>query len=187
MLELPDSTAPFVVVALDPGSTNLGIAVLEDPLDGTDPCVRQAFTALLKDTNPAYAAVGELHGSRVARLMIMFDVVLDVLRTVKPHAVIIESNYLGRFATSFAALVECVAMVRSAVYQYDPFLPLHQVDPTTVKTGVGMKRIKGTTKDDVKNAVRQLKDLVWHVDLESLDEHSVDACAIGYYHLKNIL
>ncbi|MNV66494.1 hypothetical protein D3C71_1592500 [compost metagenome] len=99
---------------------------------------------------------------------------------------IVEANYLGRFATAFAALVECVAMVRSAVYMYDPFMPLYQVDPSTAKINAGMERIKGTDKEDVRRAMRKRKGIVWNVNLEELDEHSVDACAIGMYCAEHI-
>lgn len=186
MLKLPESDEAFRIVSLDPGSQHLGVAVMEDYLDGTNKVVDSAWTVHLKDTNPHYSALVDLHGSRVVRLMIMFDAVLDVLRTVRPHAVIVESNYLGRFATSFAALVECVAVVRNATYQYDKFLPLYQVDPSSAKVNVGMKRIKGTTKDDVKIAVKARQDISWQCDLEELDEHAIDAVAIGYYCLTNI-
>ncbi|MBW6072792.1 hypothetical protein KZ856_38130, partial [Pseudomonas aeruginosa] len=101
--------------------------------------------------------------------------------------VIVESNYLGRFATSFAALVECVAVIRSALFEYDPFIPLYMVDPTTVKTNVGMKKIKGTDKEDVRRALVSRPDVVWgDVDHNQLDEHSIDAVAIGYYFLTQL-
>ena len=133
-----------------------------------------------------YSEFGDLHGNRVVRLMQLGDAVLDLCRTYRPHAVIVESNYLGRFATAFAALVECVAMVRSSVYMYDPFLPLYQVDPSTAKINAGMERIKGTDKEDVRRAMRKRKGIKWNVNLEELDEHSVDACAIGLYCAEHI-
>lgn len=49
MLKLPASDEPFRVLALDPGSQNLGIAILEDKLDGSNKVVRNAFTCHLKD------------------------------------------------------------------------------------------------------------------------------------------
>jgi len=76
--------------------------------------------------------------------------------------------------------------VRSAVYMYDPFMPLFQVDPSTAKINAGMERIKGTDKEDVRRAMRKRKGIKWNVDLEDLDEHSVDACAIGLYCAEHI-
>ncbi|WDS62250.1 holliday junction resolvase [Pseudomonas phage D6] len=186
MLKMPANSEPFKILSLDPGSSHLGVAILLDQLDGSDVTMDESFTVHLKDTCPMYSELGDLHGNRVIRLMQLGDAVLDLLRTHRPHAVIVEANYLGRFATAFAALVECVAMVRSAVYMYDPFMPLFQVDPSTAKINAGMERIKGTDKEDVRRAMRKRKGIKWNVDLESLDEHSVDACAIGLYCAEHI-
>ncbi|BDR26704.1 hypothetical protein RVBP18_3590 [Pseudomonas phage sp. LC] len=187
MLKLPASDESFRVLALDPGSQNLGIAILEDKLDGSNKVVRNAFTCHLKDTNPAYAAISEVHGSRFTRMQQMSDAVLNILHTEKPHAVIVESNYLGKFAQSFAVLVECVTYVHRALYEYDRFIPLYMIDPTTVKINAGMKKVKGTTKDDVKEAMRSRTDITWNIDIDSLDDHSMDACAIAYYYLTRIV
>lgn len=186
MLKMPENSEPFKILSLDPGSSHLGVAILLDNLDGSDVVVDDSFTVHLKDTHPHYAEFGDLHGNRFVRLLQLGDVVLDLMRTHRPHAVIVESNYLGRFATAFAALVECVAMVRSAVYMYDPFMPLFQVDPSTAKINAGMERIKGTDKEDVRRAMRKRKGIKWNVNLDELDEHSVDACAIGLYCAEHI-
>lgn len=186
MLKMPENSEPFKILSLDPGSSHLGVSILLDNLDGSDVVVDDSFTVHLKDTHPHYAEFGDLHGNRFVRLLQLGDVVLDLMRTHRPHAVIVESNYLGRFATAFAALVECVAMVRSAVYMYDPFMPLFQVDPSTAKINAGMERIKGTDKEDVRRAMRKRKGIKWNVNLDELDEHSVDACAIGLYCAEHI-
>lgn len=187
MLVMPKSKEAFRIAGFDPGSTNLGFSLVENALDGTNSVVRESHTVKLKDNQLGYASIGEQHGSRVVRLMMMGDAVLDLLRTHQPHAVVIESNYLGRFATSFAALVECVATIRNAVYNYDPFMQLYMVDPTTVKINTGMKRVKGTDKEDVRKHLRACEDLEWDIDIDSLDEHAVDASAIAYYYVKQIL
>lgn len=186
MLKMPDNTEPFKILSLDPGSSHLGASILLDYLDGTDVIIDESFTVHLKDSHPHYTEFGDLHGNRVVRLMQLYDVVLDLLRTHRPHAIIVESNYLGKFATAFAALIECVAMVRSAVYAHDPFMPLYQVDPSTAKINAGMERIKGTDKEDVRRAMKKRKGIKWNVDPDSLDEHSIDACAIGLYCAEHI-
>lgn len=187
MIILPDNNEAFRIVAFDPGSMNLGKALLEYNLDGSNVIVKKASTSVLKETDMAYSSLTEIHDSRTVRLMIMRDIVLNYLRENKPHAIIVESNYLGRFATSFAALVECVAVIRSALYEYDPFKPLYTVDPSTVKINTGMKKVKGTTKDDVKSALKARTDIDWEINIDDLDEHSVDAVAVAFYYQKQIL
>lgn len=187
MLVMPESKVAFRIAGFDPGA-NLGLSLIENRLDGSNPVVKLAETAKLNPTDFCYKAMAEIHGNRVARLMILYDRVTDFLNTHKPHAVIIEGNYLGRFANAFASLVECVIVIRNAVYAYDPFMPLNMVDPTTVKTNIGMQRIKGTDKEDVRKALAALKTLDWDgVDISDLDEHAVDSVAINYYYSSQLL
>ncbi|MNE02406.1 hypothetical protein D3C80_948800 [compost metagenome] len=99
--------------------------------------------------------------------------------------VICESNYKGRFADAYATLVECVAVIRNVLYRYDPTMPLLMVDPMSAKKAAG---VVGKFKDkmDVTRALKKRTDIVWGVDIDTLDEHSVDAVAIGY-HLMQLL
>lgn len=187
MLVMPKSNEPFRIAGFDPGA-NLGLTYLENRLDGSNPIVRRVETEKLNPAEFGYKEIAEIHGARVVRLMIMYDRVTQFLRTVKPHAVIVEGNYLGRFANAFGSLVECVAVIRSACYAYDPFMQLHIVDPTTVKTGIGMVKIRGTDKEDVRKALKALKTLDWDgVSIDDLDEHSIDSVAIAYYYSSVLL
>lgn len=184
---MPKSNEPFRIAGFDPGA-NLGLTYLENTLDGSNPIVKRVETEKLNPAGFGYKEIAEIHGARVVRLMIMYDRITQFLREVKPHAVVVEGNYLGRFATAFGSLVECVAVIRSAVFAYDPFMQLHLVDPTTVKTTIGMKRIRGTDKTDVRIALKALKTLDWgDINIDTLDEHSIDSVAIAYYYSSELL
>ena len=187
MLVMPESKEPFRIAGFDPGA-NLGLTLIENHLDGSKPIVKHSETVKLNPTEFCYKAMSEVHGNRVARLMIMHDRVTEFLRLHKPHGVIIEGNYLGRFANAFSSLVECVIVIRNAVYAYDPFMQLQMVDPTTVKTNIGMVRIRGTDKEDVRRALTNLKELEWDgVSIDDLDEHAIDSVAIAYYYSSQLL
>lgn len=186
MLSLPVDTGNFKLVSIDPGSNNLGIAILEHPVTDDTIFVKSTRSVKLKDNYSTYASIAEVHGSRVARLMHMQDVVSEILNEIRPHAVIVESNYLGKSPQSFATLVECVLIVRAALFKYDPFIPLHTVDPTTVKYSAGMPKVKGTDKEDVRRAVKKLSCLSWEVNIDDLDEHEVDAVAIGHHFFTKV-
>lgn len=187
MLVMPKSTEPFRIAGFDPGA-NLGLTYLENALDGSNPIVRRVETEKLNPAEFGYREIADVHGPRTVRLMIMYDRVTQFLRTVRPHAVVVEGNYLGRFANAFGSLVECVYTIRSAVYAYDPFMKLYIVDPTTVKTGIGMKKIRGTDKEDVRKALKALKTLDWDgINIDDLDEHAIDSVAIAYYYSSELL
>lgn len=187
MLVIPKSKEPFRIAGFDPGA-NLGLSLIVNHLDGSKPVVKVAETAKLNPAAFGYKDMAELHGNRTAKLMILHDRITVFLRTHRPHGVIVEGNYLGRFANAFASLVECVTVIRNAVYAYDPFMPMHLVDPTTVKTNIGMVKIRGTDKEDVRRALGKLKDLEWDdINIDDLDEHAIDSIAIGYYYSSQLL
>lgn len=204
MLVLPDSDEPLRIVSIDPGSSTMGISLLEVRFDGSNKVVvRESYTIHLRDTHPTYAAMRDLHGSRVARLLQVGDTLADLFRQYRPHVVIAEDNYMGRFAAAFEALVECVMVIRNTLYQYDRFIPLYMVEPSAAKRVAGVEKQGGgkgkkrkrkydktnqaEKKELVREALRKRTDIEWHVELDTLDEHSVDSVAIGYYYVKELL
>lgn len=188
MINLNLPKEPFRLIAFDPGSTSLGCCLLKKDLDKETIEVDTVYTVTLRDTHLNYKALKDYHSSKVIRLLILRDTVAEFINEHKPHAVIVEGNYLGRFAASFAALVECVAIIRSVLYDYNKFLPLYLVDPTTVKKDIGMVRIKGTDKEDVRKALMALEDIDWGIiNPDELDEHSIDSVAVGYHYFTKLL
>ncbi len=187
MLPIIQSTEPFRLMAIDPGSSNLGFSMLTNDFENGI-IVDHVETLNLKTNDPKYKAISEYQDDRNIRLIMLRDLMTELLNEHQPHAVVAESNYMGRFANGFAALVECVLVTRTVLYEYDPFIPLFMVDPTTVKTNIGMKRVRGTTKDDVKDALIKSKKVDWQQhDPKVLDEHSIDSVAIGVWYMENML
>lgn len=187
MLPYPESPEPFRLVAIDPGVDNMGVSLFEDHMDGRNVyLLNDCYTFSPKVNASGYRGITDFHDGRISRLFQIADHLRNLLHTYQPHGFIIEGNYYGRFADAFAALTECVLIARTVLFEYDPFMPLSVVDPTTAKKSVGMQRIKGTNKDDVKDALKLIKDITWLVDIDSLDQHSIDSVAIGYHYLKHI-
>lgn len=187
MLPKIDNNENYRVLAIDPGSSNLGFSFLESSLDDKINLIT-SDTINIKNNAPAYRDLDFYHEDKYIRLIQLKDVVAELLNEYQPHALVAESNYMGRFATGFAALVECVCIIRMCLYEFNPYMQLHMVDPTTVKTNIGMKRIRGTTKDDVKRALIASKKVIWNdIDPETLDEHSIDSVAIGVWFMENVL
>lgn len=75
-------------------------------------------------------------------------------------------------------------MLRQSVMQYDQWLPYYMVDPPTVKKAVGAKG--NADKEEVKRQLLLIPEIVEKslVDLSTLDEHSIDAIAVGYFLLN---
>ncbi len=187
MLVLPPQATPLRVLGIDPGTTTMGIAVLDWDLESPVIDVATAFTLVANDRQMGYQSTADLHGSRVARLQLQADLVRGLLYDFRPHVVIAEAPFMGRFAQSFSALVECVQTIRGVLFEYDPHMPFNLIDPPSVKKAVGVAKGKMSDKEDVRRALSEQPDLRWHVNLSDLDEHSVDAVAIARYYLRQVL
>ena len=197
----------YRIVAIDPGTSTLGFAVLDLSLDDFSVTVEEVFTfnaALHFKSKDQYK---EIFGSRTARLNFLSEQVYNQLVKFRPNCVIAESSYLGRNVTSFASLIECKAFIQDAVTRYDEATPLELIDPMSVKYGIGAvkrltkeemkarrknkKKVKPIdTKLAVRNKLDSLIDLLWQVGLpplKYLDEHSVDAVSIGYWKAMQVL
>lgn len=188
MLPLTNNRETFKILSVDPGSSNLGFSFMEYDFETNETTLLKADTIIAKGNDNRYRNLIDYHEERQVRLLILKDSIADLLKDLKPNAVVAESNYMGRFVSGFVPLVECVLLLRMALYEYDQFLKLYMVDPSTVKINIGMKRIRGTTKDDVKKALIKSKKINFNgINPNDLDEHAIDAVAIGIWYVDNML
>jgi len=175
-------------MGIDPGTSTLGVSILSWDLESPKYRVEDGFTLKATNNTNGYGAIEELHGGRTARLQQHHDELLYLLHCIRPQAVIAESPYQGRFVQTFAALTECLAVVRQALMAYDAYLPLYQVEPNVAKMAAGvdlsaMRKMKDK-KSIVRDALALRRDLEWGVGLDTLDEHAVDATAVGLHYLR---
>lgn len=171
---------PFRMVSIDPGTTTLGIAVSEFDDDLSRMVVVDAMTIrgdiLAKRYNPEYIL---RHGDRNARLIALRGALKRYFDTWLPTVICSEAAYLGRSAQAYAALIEAVSMIRYACELYDPSIRLETFTPSEVKVGVGVGGRSGD-KELMRAALEKVEDLWIQVPLDSLDEHAIDAIAVGY-------
>lgn len=194
-----DLDEPIILMTIDPGTDTLGVSVSSLDLQTfkltlLDGLTLQSSKALrlkqsLKD-------VEELKGGRTARLEYQNKKLLSLLVNYQPTFVGCESPFLGRMPQAFEALVECVCSIKDAVKQYDSTLVVEMIAPTAAKRAVGVKP-RGTTKDDIRNAIlKMVEDDSSNVEVGTepmdkliftLDEHSMDAIAVGIYLANSII
>ena len=95
-----------------------------------------------------------------------------------------EDNFLGMSALTFKQLVQLNCLFRDLFFQRK--VHLSYVLPNLAKAIVGVTG-RGKTKDDVADGV---KAYPWidpgEFDLEAMDEHSIDAGAVGLYRCESI-
>lgn len=176
------------IVGIDPGSTTLGIAVIEYHLKTLEIVKSYCWTinAGRLDLNKNDV---EEHNERYARIFKLSDVLYEKFRKLLPNFIISESPFMKkRFPLAFAVLTEVVFGIRVAVRRYDKTVKLELVDPMTAKKSVGaIVKKGGDQKTPVHDALRKLLPTLFFDEsrssypFEELDEHSVDAFAIAYH------
>lgn len=181
MLVMPDTCPVYRVMGIDPGTDTLGLSVLDLNLTDCSIVIRQAMTVSGERNSRRYTHFNEVYGDKAARLYAHETFLLNAMQCWMPHSIISEAPFLGRFPAAFAALVECLSSIRTAVNQYDCSLPLLTVDPPTAKKAVGVVK-KGSTKDDVKAGILSMLGPKFRTDINvaELDEHSIDSIAVAY-------
>lgn len=175
------------LVSLDPGTESLGVArfYVELPSLKIVSCAAQTFKGSKLNFSDW---VVENHSAQFARIKAHQENLLSYLKAYTPFMVVSEAPFFSRkFPMAFAALVRLVSAIDQAVYQYDKALKLHTIDPPTVKLAVGAPGNAG--KLQMHLAVMDLKDLNYDGDIPIgiLDEHAIDALAVGYCKIKQLL
>jgi Holliday junction resolvasome RuvABC endonuclease subunit len=188
MLVVPNFGTDLKFIAMDPGTETLGVAILSLNLCTLQTDVLDAGTFNARHhlkNSESYNEIIEDHGERRARLLAHQTALSGYLQAWTPHRAASESPFMGIRAQAFEALVECVSSIREAVYLYNPAITLEMVPPPVAKKAVGVIG-RGTTKDEVRNGVLNLVNsgklgYKAHQVLTQLDEHSIDAIAVGYH------
>lgn len=187
MLILPAGNEPFRILAIDPGTNTLGTAVIDVDLVTNTYSIQHARTFKGNSMMRRFGNLIDVHGEREAKIRAHRENILEMLLSYYPTVVICEAPFIGRFKVSGLALTECLSGLREAVSVYDPSLPLETVEPQAAKAAVGAS-FRGSTKDDVKKGVLAHTGLLnpHNLDIQGLDEHSIDAIAIGIYKTQSV-
>jgi Holliday junction resolvasome RuvABC endonuclease subunit len=177
------NTSIYRIVGIDPGTNTLGVASLGFDLEQKTLALEEATTFTANHLTHRFPGMVDVHGERFARIHTHRCRLLEYFQTRQPHAIASESPFFGRLAQPYAALTECVYGIRLAVQDYDCLKPLNTYDPATVKKNIGVSGKSGD-KDAMRRAVLALPFIQPHQHpyLATIDEHAIDAIAVGYSH-----
>ncbi len=183
----PSLKSTHRILSIDPGTNHLGYAISEvylmDPYEPME--VIEVDTLQPGNLAKPFTTLIEVHGEKVAKLYALEQAIKRILERFKPDIIVSESPYMGQFPQAYAALVECLKSIRSALIDFDPCKPLNSIDPATIKASVGVSGKSGD-KNLMSTAIKKLideKKLILPCNLSELDEHSIDAIAVGYAYL----
>ena len=184
--ELRNPETMLRVVAVDPGTSHLGLAVLDWEW-GTDLAeVVWADTVHIADENSP-GSFSEVCGNRDYRLKLLYERWVEFLRVANPTFVATETPFMRRRKLSaYESGVELQKMLREGLWEVYPGKQLHGFMPIIVKAHVGVDA-RGTDKSDMYRAVVAMYKDSTLADLKVLDEHSIDAIAVGTTFIRIML
>ncbi len=188
MLAIPENANTMRLLSIDPGTTTTGLAFYEVNLVNKQIHLVDALTIKASTNFGNYKRISILHSDRLARVLYLSDLLYQFLLDFQPNAVICESSFMGSFPDAFEGLIHCVSLFETMMLKYNERIPMEMIDPTSVKRNLNaiLKNSKGGTesKDSVRKKILELHDnkaFTSDVDLTKLDEHSIDAVAIGWF------
>ncbi len=172
------------ILSIDPGTNHLGYSISDvNMADKSQPmAVVEVNTLNAVSLSKQFTTMLEIHGDKVTKLYALEQAIKRILERFKPDMVVSESPYMGQFPQAYAALVECLKSIRSALIDFDPCMPLNMIDPATIKASVGVSGKSGDKElmtKAIENLIKENK-LILNDKPDTLDEHSIDAIAVGY-------
>lgn len=180
-----DDQNTVTILSIDPGTYNLGYAVFKVDIDSFEIKDAFAWTVAAIKLDTFKDSMIETHGEKMARIVAIKENFKNVLEHYEPLIVVSESPFFNVKRPSAAGpLYELFGVLHQTLYQWDNSKPLYIIDPKTVKKTVGASH--NAKKDEVRKCISKIKELSL-ICIDFLDEHSIDATAVGYtYIVKNI-
>ena len=185
MLFTPEHYNCYKLLAIDPGVNNCGLAVFDIDYKTNKIMSVDANTVISAKLNDTTSLYEDLYSERTIKLYKLMNRISEVVDNVNPAIVVCESPFYNRLRPmAYGSLLEVLNSIHSVVINYNNNIPFFTVEPLLVKktVGAGMQ----TGKLDVKESIGRIETIMSNLipDLDGLDEHSVDAMAVGYTYLK---
>ena len=177
----------FTFIGIDPGTTNIGISIWTIDIDSLNILDVKAYTFNTMNILYRDQELEMSHGTRFSRLITLRKEFASVLRQIKPISVACESPfYFSKRPGAFAPLVEVLYILKCAVFDYDQTVPFITYDPSSIKNSIGA--LGNANKELVKNTMMDLTTIPLSGEyIQTLDEHSIDAIAVGYCHYRTYI
>lgn len=174
------------LISIDPSSMKCGFAVLSICLKTKQIKVAYAYTLMGNDAQKELKPYIELYGDRETRNLGYGIFLKKLIDIYNPVLVACEAPY-AKFITTYRALVEQNTVFRVTVWNWSRVTPFKLIEASKAKKNM---KVNGGSGDKTLMKTALLKrDLLYsdNVDIDSLDEHSIDAICVGLYAADSIL
>lgn len=174
----------YKIIGIDPGTESMGITILEVDIETLD-LVSIRSNTYFSSKLPVLLNVELIHGTRIQKINNIRFNLMRLLQNENPNIVCCESPFINmKRPGAFAALNEVVSTIRNVIIDYDIQLPFLLVEPSNVKRAIGAPG--NCDKDTIKKFCKSNIDVSRLMNIDSLDEHSIDSLCVAY-HGYNIL
>lgn len=186
MLVFPEGGSKEVRIAsIDPGTNNLGFCVIT--VDVTNMSIVSTMaTTFISDkllTNDEF--LSDTHSERMCKLIAQKNNLIKMFRLYKVDYICCESPFFNRFRpTAFGPLMEIVSAIQLAAIEYNPLIKFTLYPPSIIKKSLGGGGL--ANKESIRQQLLLRNDLKFTgpYKIDTLDEHSFDAIAIGLCHYE---
>lgn len=178
-----DEDNTVTVLSIDPGTIRLGFSIIK--LSIPDLKITEVFAWTIEATRLDFykEEVVSIHGEKFARIIAIKRMLKCVLEFYRPLSVVCETPFFNMQRPSAAGpLYELLTTIEQTVFEWDSQKPLYKVEPKTVKKAVGASA--NAKKDEVRIALSKVEELKCAC-LDFLDEHAIDAIAVGYSYINH--
>jgi Holliday junction resolvasome RuvABC endonuclease subunit len=178
---MSDVSSIASIIAIDPGTSNMGLCVHEFHCVTLETFKITAWTQAVKDRNLREWGL-MINSPRREKISFLAECLQVELQQYNPVAVISEAPFFNpKSPDAFQALSQLIERLLVTTQQHRMLTPFYVIEPRSVKkifSGVG-----NVDKDGMLSALKTKPALLakLSVPLSSLDEHSVDAIAISEY------
>lgn len=180
---LPSSYNRFTIIGIDPGVNNFGISIYN--MNNNEIIDINAFTLINAKIKDLSGLNEETNSDRIIKIRKIQEHFKNILYTVNPILVVCESPFYNpSMPNAYASLVQIIEAIQLTCIEFNNNIIFTLIEPLLMKKTIGAGMMTG--KIDVKLSVTNTKNIMEKllVDINILDEHSIDAIAITYSYLK---
>lgn len=175
------------VLSIDPGSKWCGTSILEVNNGGRIKVLYVETINVEKQLKLCNNIV-TLYGIKYAKQYVVANQVSKLITHYGVPYVCSEAPYFNpKRPIAFESLIGVLSVIRHTIHTDHYGCLFETVDPSSVKNAFG---VHGGSKDknDMTKALKK-QNFLWaeDIDIDALDEHSVDSIAVGYAKCKDLI
>lgn len=185
LLVPPPDYGIIKMVAIDPGLTTCGVSIYELDTFNKKILSISAFTIDTDRLSDNSGLFTDIVTERFIKIYKLCNMLKTIIIASDAKIVVSEAPFYNRFMPmAYGALLEVVSSIHHAVVTIGNEIVFDMFAPQQVKMCVGVAGKKG--KDIVKEAITKIPQVLDKIqsDFSMLDEHSIDATAVGFSFLE---